>query len=325
MYIKARTIDDILGRVLRRILRAGKKIYTTPTRGGAAEIRGVLLHLTNPRARLSQSESRGRLFSGLGELLWYLAGANDLAHIAYYISRYSENSDDQRTVYGAYGPRLFGGVPSQMDRAIRTLRRNPASRRVVVAIFQATDTLKHYKDVPCTTTMQFMQRNGRIDMVVSMRSNDAYLGLPHDFFAFTMLQEIVARSVGAEVGHYYHAVGSLHLYHTDRRAAYRYVREGWHPTTTLMPPMPLGRPRRAIRNLLGLERALRTGKGRARVSRDSYWGDLGRLLWIFREAQAGRVARAQELQRGMKHRVFAPYVAAKVASTKKALSQGADR
>ena len=31
------------------------------------ELRGVTLQLTNPRARLSRSESRGKVFSALGE------------------------------------------------------------------------------------------------------------------------------------------------------------------------------------------------------------------------------------------------------------------
>ena len=43
-------------------------------------------------------------------------------------------------------------------------------------------------------------------MLTYMRSNDAYWGLPHDVFAFTMLQEILARSLTLELGTYKHAV-----------------------------------------------------------------------------------------------------------------------
>lgn len=49
-------------------------------------------------------------------------------------------------------------------------------------------------------------------MMVHMRSNDVYLGLPHDIFAFTMLQEIAAREIGVGLGSYLHSVGSMHLY-----------------------------------------------------------------------------------------------------------------
>ena len=59
-----------------------------------------------------------------------------------------------------------------------------------------------------------------------MRSNDAFKGLPHDVFCFTMLQEIFARTLGVHVGVYKHAVGSLHLYDKDRQKANQYLKEG---------------------------------------------------------------------------------------------------
>jgi len=40
--------------------------------------------------------------------------------------------------------------------------------------------------------MQFMVRRRRLHLLTNMRSNDAFIGLPHDIFAFTMLQEIMA-------------------------------------------------------------------------------------------------------------------------------------
>ena len=60
--------------------------------------------------------------------------------------------------------------------------------------------------------MQFIVRCEELHLFVCMRSNDAFMGLPHDVFAFTMLQELVARLIGCELGHYHHFVSSLHLY-----------------------------------------------------------------------------------------------------------------
>ena len=51
-------------------------------------------------------------------------------------------------------------------------------------------------------------------------------GPDHDVFAFTMLQEIMARSLGVEVGTYKHAVGSLHLYEDDRQKAQQFDSRG---------------------------------------------------------------------------------------------------
>ncbi len=64
-----------------------------------------------------------------------------------------------------------------------------------------------------------MGRGSNLHMSVTMRSNDAYMGLPHDVFCFTMLQEMVAKTLGLELGEYYHYVGSMHLYMSDIEAA----------------------------------------------------------------------------------------------------------
>ena len=65
-YFRADTLDDLMRDVVSEIQRHG--VETNPSRGGATEITGVLLELSNPRARLSRTETRGRVFSCLGEL-----------------------------------------------------------------------------------------------------------------------------------------------------------------------------------------------------------------------------------------------------------------
>lgn len=78
-------------------------------------------------------------------------------------------------------------------------------------------------------------------MSVTMRSNDAYFGLPHDVFCFTMLQEMMARRLGYDVGEYYHYVGSMHVYVDYLSQLEDYLAEGWHRTEP-MPEMPKGDP-----------------------------------------------------------------------------------
>ena len=86
-------------------------------------------------------------------------------------------------------------------------------------------------------------------MFTNMRSNDAFIGLPHDIFAFTMIQEIVARALKLEPGTYSHAVGSLHLYKTNRDAARKYLKEGWQ-STVVMPRCPKVNRGRRSKNCL---------------------------------------------------------------------------
>lgn len=283
MYICADSLDDLLAKVYRPLLKRGVRI--APTKGHAREIYGVLFKLSAPRVRLSRTESRGMLFSCLGELLWILAGSNALDFIAHYIPAYRKSSDDQLTIFGAYGTRMFGQSPNnQLHRVISSLRSKPNSRQAVVQLFDRNDTLEPHSDIPCTCTLQFAIRDKRLHMLTSMRSNDAWLGLPHDVFAFTMIQELVARALGIELGEYRHAVGSLHLYERDASKATRYLDEGWQPRRP-MQPMPQGDPWTAVKTLLDFEKIVRTGDSSAADPRDfmePYWADLATLLTIYK-------------------------------------------
>lgn len=310
MYVRADSLDDLLVKVYRPLLARGNRIE--PTKGPAREIYGVLLKLSAPRLRLSRTESRGMVFSCLGELLWILAGSNALDFIEYYISGYTNSSDDGQTIYGAYGPRMFGRRPNdQLARVISSLKNKADSRQAVVQLFDRRDTLEYHSDIPCTCTLQFVIRDRRLHMLTSMRSNDAWLGLPHDVFAFTMIQELVARSLGVELGEYRHSVGSLHLYERDNKKAIRYLDEGWQPRRP-MPPMPQGDPWSAVQTLLDFEEAVRNGDASAidpQKSMDSYWGDLATLLSIYKAGKTtGNQTEIKRLKRRLSDDVYAMYI-----------------
>lgn len=280
-FLSAETIDDLMQEAYVRVLEDGIKI--SPSKGNAAELFGVFLELKLPLSRVSRSQNRERIFSALGELLWYLSGSDDTDQIGYYVSYYTtaDVSVDGHVI-GAYGPRLmnFDGV-NQVQSVIRTLRRKPDSRNAVIQIFDHQDSVH----APCTLALQFTVREQKLSMMTSMRSNDLFLGFPHDLFAFTMMLEIVARSLGVEVGHYYHSVGSLHLYEHDFEAAREYIGEGWHGHVT-MPPMPQGDPWDQIHILLEIEtlirRSLRLEIQDLPLPEPGYWRDLALLLCAYK-------------------------------------------
>lgn len=305
MYIRNDTLDDLLRTVFRKLLQTAYHIRST--KGSNRELSGVLLEVSKPTARLSRTETKGTVFSCLGELLWYLSGTDSLEFIAYYVRGYGQFSDDKRTLYGAYGPRLLHmrGSVNQVKSIINLLRRRPRTRQAVIQLFNAEDILKKHKDIPCTCTIQFMIRRGRLNVLTNMRSNDAFLGLPHDIFAFTFLQEIVARSVGVRLGSYKHAVGSLHLYDKDREKAKAFLAEGWQ-STIAMPAMPPGDPWPNIKRLLSVERKIRAGKMPDFSSLPKYWADLARLLQVFQNT--GRKTAIASIKGHMISNVYDPYI-----------------
>jgi thymidylate synthase len=293
----ADTLDDLLLKVYPKILRNGERVKAS--KGWNRELSGVILELTNPLARLSRTETKGTVFSCLGETLWYLARSNELKFIKHYISIYGKFAEVDGTIHGAYGPRLFAmraGV-NQIANIIRLLKRKPSSRQAVIQLFNAEDLLKDYKDIPCTCTMQFFVRKGALHLVVHMRSNDAYLGLPHDVFAFTFIQELMARSLSVKLGTYKHMVGSLHIYESDRERVRQFMKEGYQ-SRIAMPRMPVGDPWPHLKKLTKIESRIRQGVSVSidRYNIPSYWADLMRLLQIFALNKARRSTRGVKSQ-----------------------------
>lgn len=310
MEIVGQNLDSILHQLYVKLLNDGQQCGGT--RGDVHEILGVSLHLLKPRARISRSENRGKPFSALGELLWYLSGSNALEFIKPYVPRYADDAVNG-ILEGAYGPRLMRIRNSidQFDSIEALLRERPESKRAVIQLFNAEDIATHHKEIPCTTTMQFLLRNGHLHMSVTMRSNDAYFGLPHDVFCFTMIQEMIAKKLGVEVGKYIQFVGSMHFYRDKIKQMQAYVDEGVHQTVE-MPPMPANDPFQLVGALLAIEQRLRVGEGleASKEMDDPYWADIIRLLQIFwaREWEADHPSRLKELRAQLVSTIYHPYV-----------------
>lgn len=140
------------------------------------------------------------------ELVWMLLGSNDARLITPYNKNIGQFSDDGITFRGAYGPKLVEQLPYVLD----TLRKDPYSRQAVLTIWRERPGPS--VDIPCTVSMQFFIRDSKLEMVVYMRSNDVWLGLPYDVFNFTGIQQYLAAALEVAPGPYHHHVGSLHLY-----------------------------------------------------------------------------------------------------------------
>lgn len=285
------TLDDLIRATYADLLRGDGLNRVSSKKGHSTERFGALFELRDPRARVSRSVGRARIFSALGELLWYLSASNSIEQIEYYIKGYGQFSDDGHTANGAYGPRIFGsdGGHSEWNRIINLLSRveRQGSRNAVIQILRNSDLSCPTKDRPCTTTLQFVVRDERLFLHAHMRSNDVYLGLPHDIFSFTMLQEIAARELNLEVGSYFHSVGSLHLYDDkDEQGdpkpttnATAYLGEKFMGVKP-MPAMPTGDPWVWIRALIEVEPKYRQGDLDSYIDQNApaYWRDLDRIL-----------------------------------------------
>lgn len=116
--------------------------------------------------------------------------------------------------HGAYGDR----VRDQVGRAVAKLRRDPDTRQAVVTLWDPwLDNMPDKKDYPCTIAIGFERRErpARLEMNVTMRSQDVWLGTPYDIFQFSQLQQTVAACLQLETGVYRHTTWSTHIYESD--------------------------------------------------------------------------------------------------------------
>ena len=126
--------------------------------------------------------------------------------------KYKQYLEPDGIAYWAYGPRIMDKV----EKCIELLLKHPDSRRATVS-FQAEDDLQHavdedVKDIPCFTEMQFIIRDGALNMRVQMRSQDVWVGMPCDIALMCTLQMLVAARLGVGIGCYIHRFTSVHLY-----------------------------------------------------------------------------------------------------------------
>lgn len=176
------------------------------------EFINVSFEIKNPRKRLVCFKERQEGFNlchAIAETYMLVREKNGLQYFNMFNKNINQFSDDGKTVRGCYGKR----ISNEIDKILDLFNRDQDTRQAVVNIYSASKDLGiATKDVPCTETLQFLIRDNKLHMIVNMRSNDIMWGFPYDVFMFTSLQEIIANTVGVELGSYYHNVGSFHVY-----------------------------------------------------------------------------------------------------------------
>lgn len=199
-------------KLLSELLNNGSEVSAQTTLGARGrstlELCSVMLHVGFSRFNLIGWPARQLSYRfAVAEWLWIAAGRNDLEMISAYMPALAGYSLNEQAMTGAYGPPLL----EQRLTMSRLLREDPTTRQAVAIIArprpQAFDP-----DVPCTLTFQLLQRGDHLHGIVNMRSSDAWLGLPYDFFTFSQLLASAAGTLGKAPGELTFNLASSHLY-----------------------------------------------------------------------------------------------------------------
>ena len=175
----------------------------------------VGFYITNPLDnRIINRERNWKQEYAEAEWQWYLSGNNSIEKLGEIYGKVPEiwkrMADDKGNVNSNYGWQWQRNA--QLDMVIETLRQKSETRQAAISIYDGKEITNYAHDTPCTYAVQFTILHGRLDMCITMRSNDLWYGFCNDQYCFSMLQGLVAHELNVEPGVYYHFAHNMHLY-----------------------------------------------------------------------------------------------------------------
>ena len=153
------------------------------------------------------------------ELLWFLRGDTNAKYLQEHGVRiWNEWADPDGNLGHIYGyqwrswPDYRGGSIDQIAEAVKTIKENPDSRRIIVSAWNVAD-LPNMNLPPCHAFFQFYVADGRLSLQLYQRSADSFLGVPFNIASYALLLMMMAQVTGLEAGDFVHTLGDAHIYH----------------------------------------------------------------------------------------------------------------
>jgi thymidylate synthase len=158
------------------------------------------------------------LKSVVHELLWFLRGDTNTAYLREHgVTIWDEWADPQGELGPVYGkqwrswPAPGGGSIDQIAEAVRLLRTQPDSRRIIVSAWNVGE-LSQMALMPCHAFFQFYVAEGRLSCQLYQRSADIFLGVPFNIASYALLTHMLAQQCDLGVGDFVWTGGDCHLY-----------------------------------------------------------------------------------------------------------------
>lgn len=152
------------------------------------------------------------------ELLWFLKGETNIKYLADHgVSIWNEWADENGELGPVYGKQWRswegkdGQVIDQVSDAIRQIKNNPDSRRIIVSAWNVAE-LPKMALMPCHTIFQFYVADGKLSCQLYQRSADVFLGVPFNIASYALLTLMIAQVCDLEPGDFVHTFGDVHIY-----------------------------------------------------------------------------------------------------------------
>ena len=182
---------------------------------GTKALFNVGFYITDPMDnKIINKERNWKKDYAEAEWQWYLKGIPYVFELGNIYGKIPEiwkrMADDSGRVNSNYGYQW--NREEQLSKVISMLKANPNTRQATISIYDGKEINDYSHDTPCTYAVQFTILHGRLDMCVTMRSNDLWYGFCNDQYCFSELRRLVSKQLNIEPGIYYHFAHNMHLY-----------------------------------------------------------------------------------------------------------------
>ena len=152
------------------------------------------------------------------ELLWFLRGETNIKYLKEHgVSIWNEWADENGELGPVYGKQWRswegsdGKVIDQISDALKQIKNNPDSRRIIVSAWNDAD-LPKMALMPCHALFQFYVADGKLSCQLYQRSADVFLGVPFNIASYALLTMMIAQVCDLEPGDFVHTFGDVHIY-----------------------------------------------------------------------------------------------------------------
>ncbi len=147
------------------------------------------------------------------ELAWSLSGERDLKWISKYTKIWDKFAIKGKidTAYGYRWKTAFG--INQITNIIAKLKKDPSSRQQILCTWDArVDNVKKAMNIPCPFAVVVGIVEGKLNLHLSVRSNDVICGLPYDLYFYTLLGSMFAKELKVKKGILFYSIANYHVY-----------------------------------------------------------------------------------------------------------------
>lgn len=108
----------------------------------------------------------------------------------------------------------ISGESNYIDSIIQVLKNNPTSRRAVLTFMPYGDS-----KIPCISSVQFLIRQNKINIIYNSRGQDIYRKFPCDVMCIAEIGHVVADKLKLPYGEIHANIASAHIYDLDLHKA----------------------------------------------------------------------------------------------------------